>query len=147
MAKTVFYSWQSDLPHRTNRDFIQRALEEAVTALNANGDETIVVDRDTQGMAGSPDILRTILEKIEKAAVFVCDLSFVAKNDHRQLPNPNVLVEFGYAMRALGMNRIVMVFNSAYGEVGKLPFDVGRFRALPYYAADNTKERTPEQES
>src|SRR5438309_1310313 len=72
---TVFYSWQSDLPNNTNRTFIQTALEHAAQAIRS--DESVdvepVIDRDTDGVPGSPDISSTILAKIDRAAVFVCD--------------------------------------------------------------------------
>ena len=77
MKRTVFYSWQSDLPNATNRGFIQQALEQAASSIA--GDDSIdvepVVDRDTTGVAGSPDIAGTILSKIDAADVFVPDIS------------------------------------------------------------------------
>lgn len=58
----VFYSWQSDLPNSTNRGFIEKALENAVKLIH--NDESIevepVIDRDTVGVPGSPDIANTI---------------------------------------------------------------------------------------
>ena len=65
MKKIVFYSCQSDLPNPTNRGFIQQALENAVNTIAS--DDTVevepVLDRDTQGIAGSPDIASTIFAK------------------------------------------------------------------------------------
>jgi len=59
--RVVFYSWQSDLPNATNRSFIQEALETVAKAIKA--DDTVdvepVIDRDTQGVAGAPDIAKT----------------------------------------------------------------------------------------
>lgn len=143
MPTIVFYSWQSDLPSNVNNELIYHALEQAALAIGSP--ESIVIDRDTLGVPGSPDILQTILEKIRRAKVFVCDLSFVAENPRRKLPNPNVLVEFGYAMYALGMENVIMVFNEAYGRVGELPFDVGRFRVLTYNLSENAEDITTEQ--
>ncbi len=76
---TIFYSWQSDLPNNTNRSFIQQALETAVRDLN-RGDEVsmeLAVDRDTQNTHGAKHIADSILEKIQRAAIFVCDVSFI----------------------------------------------------------------------
>jgi hypothetical protein len=42
MASKVFYSWQSDLPNRTNRGLIQSALEKAARELRS--DESIAVE-------------------------------------------------------------------------------------------------------
>jgi len=67
---TVFYSWQSDLPGGTNRNFIETALRAAADALRADTsiDVEPVVDRDTAGVPGSPDISSTIFGKIEVIA-------------------------------------------------------------------------------
>ena len=96
----IFYSWQSDLPPATNRTLIQKALENAVKMIR--NDDSIqvepVVDRDTSGVPGAPDIARTIFEKIDQAQIFVCDISIINKDEQsRPMPNPNVLVELGYA--------------------------------------------------
>ena len=69
MHRVIFYSWQSDLPNATNRSFILGALENVAKAITA--DDTIdvepVVDRDTQGVAGAPDIAKTIFQKLDAA--------------------------------------------------------------------------------
>jgi hypothetical protein len=33
----VFYSWQSDLPHKSNRSFIHQAIDEAVGQISKEG--------------------------------------------------------------------------------------------------------------
>ena len=73
----VFYSWQSDLPNVTNRNFILQALENAAKALRNDGSLQVepVIDRDTVGVPGSPNISETIFGKIDQARVFVCDIS------------------------------------------------------------------------
>ena len=90
MKKIVFYSWQSDLPNSTNRGFIQTALENAAAAITA--DDTVavepVVDRDTQGVPGSPDIASTIFSKITASDVFVADVSITCGDPNRPAPNP-----------------------------------------------------------
>lgn len=52
-----FYSWQSDLPNKTNRTLIQEALERALGAVAADSAGAVVpaIDRDTAGVPGSPD--------------------------------------------------------------------------------------------
>src|SRR4051812_20569280 len=109
MKGRIFYSWQSDLPSSTNRSFILEALEGAAKDVKKDEEITIepVIDRDTAGVAGAPDIGVTILAKIDAAVAFVCDVSLVtADAAGRPSPNPNVLVELGYAVRALGQGRI-----------------------------------------
>jgi hypothetical protein len=67
--RTIFYSWQSDLPNRTNRGFIQDALERVAEDVRSDDALAIepVVDRDTAGVPGSPAISDTILQKIGRA--------------------------------------------------------------------------------
>lgn len=78
---------QSDLPNATNRGFIQTALEAAAKTIR-NDDSVVVepvVDRDTSGVPGSPDISSTILRKIDEAQVFVGDVSIVNKGSEPTL--------------------------------------------------------------
>lgn len=147
MANTpvVFYSWQSDLPNNTNRGLIEAALAKACKELSADLDEVIRVDSDTQGSSGSPDIAATILSKIEKATVVVADVSIIGEiksvgsDEGRLSPNPNVMFELGYAKRALGVDRVIMVCNTAYGRVEDLPFDI-RGRSVLAYSATSEQE-------
>lgn len=132
----VFYSWQSWINGNTNRHFILSAIERAVEKIRR--DETIrvepVVDRDTLGSAGSVDIVATIFEKIENSAIFVCDVTIITPHDAiHHSPNPNVMVELGYAAAVLGWERIICVINTAYGTVEKLPFDLRSRRMLSYH--------------
>lgn len=148
MAKrlTVFYSWQSDSPSNLNRSFIEKALSEALKRLQADAtlesafrETKLELDKDTQGVAGSPPIAETILKKIEDCAVFVADLSFVGESKNgftnasgkpRQFPNPNVLMEYGYALRCHSHPKLVGIVNSAYGkpDADSLPFDLRHLR-------------------
>lgn len=131
----IFYSWQSDLPNRTNRGFIEKALTNAVKAIR--NDESIavepVIDRDTLGVSGTPNIPQTILQKIDECDVFVCDISIInSGSKFRSMPNPNVLFELGYALKKLGWERIIMVMNEAFGKISKLPFDLEKRRTILY---------------
>lgn len=140
MNKTVFYSWQSDdvIPNNVNRSFIETALKKAAKAIAK--DDTVEidprVDRDTTGVAGSPPIPQTILDKIDSCDAFVCDVTIVNPNARksRRMPNPNVMFELGYALKRLGWERIVMVMNTAYGSQKDLPFDLEKRRVLGYEA-------------
>lgn len=142
----IFYSWQSDLLNKTNRSFIEEALEKAVKKLKADKEIEVepVIDRDTQGVQGSPDINEIIFQKISEADVFVCDVSFInsKSNETRLCPNPNVLLELGYALKCRGWERILLVFNLAYGRIEDLPFDINRRRATTYKAEVQTNSLT-----
>src|SRR5581483_8909514 len=119
MPIKIFYSWQSDTS--LNRNFVRRALDAAVESLRAElevnePERDMVVDQDTQGLPGSPPIAEAILTKIRDADIFVADLTFVDNGaGQRRLPNPNVMLEYGYALHALGDQRVVGVFNEAFG--------------------------------
>src|SRR5262245_55083696 len=80
VSDKVFYSWQADLPGSANRNFILTALEAAAKAIRRDDSIEVepVIDRDTQGLAGCPDIGAAIFSKIEQAQVFVCDVSIVS---------------------------------------------------------------------
>ncbi|WP_449470246.1 hypothetical protein [Sphingobium chungangianum] len=141
MAKTVFWSWQSDLDGRVTREVIRYALDQAITILAADLEEA---DRpsltsDTQGVAGTPDIVATILRKIDEAAVFVGDVTPIAVSDSgKACANPNVLLEMGYANKALSEHRVIQVWNSAFegATLDKLPFDMrGRRGPLEFNLA------------
>lgn len=112
---TVFYAWQSDLPRALSRDVIRRAGQAAVTRLCSEPsiEDAPRLDAATQGVAGLPDIAGTIYSKIDRADVFLADVSLVATNDSpsagrepKRLPNSNVMMELGYAAKSLGWDRI-----------------------------------------
>ena len=148
MRRIVFYSWQSDLPNPCNRGFIQTALEEAAAKIVADNTVAVepVVDRDTQNVPGSPDIASTIFAKIMGADTFVADVSIVTRAENmRPAPNPNVLIELGYALKALGHERIILVFNKTFGKLEELPFDLRTRRVLLYEMPEEATERAPER--
>jgi len=159
MAKrlTVFYSWQSDSPSSLNRNFIEKALQEALERLhsdasleNALRDTLVELDKDTKGVAGSPPIAETILQKIEGCAVFVADITFVGQSKEgmknaagkpRQFPNPNVLIEYGYALRCHTHRKLIGVMNTAFGKPDSesLPFDLRHLRwPITYHLVETT---------
>ena len=133
---TVFFSWQSDRPTKEGRNLIERALKMALEriAQDMNLEEPLrdlIFDKDTQGVAGSPPVFDTILEKIDGAAVFVPDLTFIAQRQNGDpIPNANVLIEYGYALKTIGHSRIVPVMNTAHGKPTRatMPFDLAHHK-------------------
>lgn len=137
----IFYSWQADTPTATGKNLIARALQDAITTLNANaeidsaarqnGARRALLDHDTAGEPGSPPIVETIFRKIDRAAAFVSDLTYVAaRKDGRRSPNPNVLFEHGWAWKSLSWRAVVSVMNIAHGDPDHhpLPFDLQHMR-------------------
>ena len=132
---TIFYSWQYDLPTSINRRFIEDCLERAITELHSDAELSLdpCLDRDTSGTPESPNIAAMIFGKIRRADVFVGDVTFIDNGNKKcGLPNPNILVELGYAAACLGWERILCVFNEAFGRVDGLPFDIRSRRVREY---------------
>lgn len=139
MPITVFYSWQNDRDPKTTRYFIKEAIEKAIKAVNQDIDvhdatreedsSALAIDHDTKDVPGTPDIVNTIYEKIDTCGIFLADLTYVVHSPKGDgLSNPNVLAERGYALRALGSERLIAVMNTAYGEAKDLPFDFRHVR-------------------
>ena len=145
--RNIFYSWQTDSGVKLNRNFIGDCLTHAIKKLNREDLSNLVIDRDTKNVPGMPDIGHTILEKIAKSVVVVADLTLinpaaVRRPDERPVSNPNVVFELGYAFGKLGSKAIVGVFNTAFGSVEELPFDLRPKRLMTYcYAKGDDKTR------
>ena len=148
MKVTIFFSWQSDTRAAANRTLIQAALEAAAAELR--DDESIsvqpVVDRDTMAVPGAPDIGATIFEKIDASAAFVADVTIINSGaGDRPTPNPNVLIELGFALKSLGDRRLILVQNVASGGPELLPFDLRQKRVLRYNSPEEVTSRVEER--
>lgn len=129
MARTVFWSWQSDRSERETRHLIREAIVIALDRLTGETEieERLEIDHDTRGLPGSPEIVSAILAKIDAAAVFVADITPIAISDQgKHVANPNVLIELGYAKKALGPERVITIWNTAFtgSRMDDLPFDL-----------------------
>src|SRR5262249_33677777 len=90
---------------------------------------------------------------IDQAAVFVPDLTFIGQRpDGRSTPNPNVLIEYGWALKSLGHSRIVPVMNTAFGQPSpdSMPFDLRHLRhPITYHCPvdlnDDARKETRQQ--
>lgn len=70
----VFWLWQSDTPGKIGRHFIREALSAAIADLTVEAEveepegrdprSALHLDQDRQGVPGSPDLARIILNKI-----------------------------------------------------------------------------------
>jgi hypothetical protein len=137
MKYTIFYSWQSDLPNNTNRGFIEDVINKSITDFNSNDqyELEVSIDRDTKDVPGSPNISQTLIDKIKKSDAFVADISIVTgnkENGQRLSPNPNVMLELGYAIALLGWDKIILFCNETYGANEDLPFDIRQHRQIKY---------------
>lgn len=143
MAHTAFFAWQLDTPAEQNKTFIWNALKDATAAvaLSAVLEQSPRPESDTGGVPGSPNIVETIFKRIRNCAFFVADLTFTAKTDAGKcVPNPNVLIELGYAARSIGWERTILVLNQAYGKAKELPFDILQHRwPIEYRMSEQTQ--------
>lgn len=144
----IFYSWQSDLPGSETRNLIQDSIKDAVRLLR----DTVAIeaDRDTKGEHGAPDIVQTIFSKIDECDIFIADVSAVCEyhpldkdgnpeKETKLTPNPNVLMELGYAAHVVGWENIILVINTDYGDPKRMPFDIAHRRLTPYSLDGTTK--------
>ena len=141
---TIFFSWQSDLPNKTNRNLIENSIKLALKKMNQDSPYSLIteIDRDTKGVLGSPDIVDSILTKIDKCGLFIADISIINSSlNGKRTPNPNVLFELGYAVKCLGWDRVICVFNSDFGDVSELPFDLRNRRILTYETSNISETR------
>ncbi len=139
----IFYSWQSDLDSKNNHYFIRDALEVARKRCKKTTNLDLRLDSDTQGVSGSPDIAEVIWNKIDHCDIFVADISIINPDaQHRKTPNPNVLLELGYAVKRLGWEKIICVFNCISGKVEDLPFDLRGKRVTKYTFPDGNKAKS-----
>lgn len=120
---------------------IQDALSRAIVALSneleLDPSEVPELDHDTKDEPGMAAIADTIFRKIREARVFVGDITSVGRSDSgRELPNPNVLVELGWAWIHHSHENIILVANKAYGpkKHEQLPFDIRHRRAAILYS-------------
>lgn len=141
----IFYSWQSDTENSSNRNFIESVIKKTIKRLNKHDlSYEMNLDRDTKGELGTPDILDTILSKIEDSYFFIGDITFINpktffSRNSKKTPNPNVLFELGYASKAIGWHKTICFFNSDYGKVDDLPFDLRLRRPLIYSLENKDK--------
>ncbi len=144
----IFYSWQSDLPGNQTRSVIQDSIESVVRTMRDTVE--IIADRDTKGEYGSPDIVETIFKKIDECDIFIADVSIINKyypideegqpiEAVKTTPNPNVLIELGYAAHVVGWENIICILNTDFGEIEELPFDIRQRRLTPYSLNDRKK--------
>lgn len=134
----------------SDKNFIERALQTATRRISKDLEiaedprDPLELDKDTQGISGSPNIFDAIRRKIDDAAVFVADLTFVSNRPRGEpSPNPNVLLEYGYALKSLSSARIVGVMNSTHSKPSResLPFDLASYRfPITYKLAEGASD-------
>jgi hypothetical protein len=96
-------------PGKIGRFLVRDALNDAIEKLRADNDiedapRDVHLDHDVKDVPGSPDLVRTILAKIEKSEVVVADVTIVGKTEEgKGLINSNVAIELDYASMPVRM--------------------------------------------
>jgi len=123
MTKTVFFCWQST--NLGNKKFISDSLKLALIDF-----PEYKYDEATRERAGAVDVYESILDKIDKASLFVADISKVFEKiiPGKKLINSNVALEVGYALAKLPKDNIALIFDTNSGDSDKLPFDIRNLR-------------------
>lgn len=126
----VFFSWQSDI--RDNTTTIRANIEQACDKISKKLSIKIETDEATRNESGFVDIPQTVFQKIGMCDIFICDITPIQVSGDKLLPNPNVLIELGYAIRCVGVNRIICIHDTNKGDIKNLPFDINKNRITPY---------------
>ncbi len=137
---TIFFSWQLTIPKI--REYLNEWLPSVINELQkAYPEKDIILDKDTDRCFGSPDIHDVVFRKINNCSIFIADVSLTYDlQDWKKLPNPNVMLELGFAIRAVGWDRIILLLDKATGKPEQLPFDIRSHEVLLF-----SKERKENQ--
>jgi len=132
MKQKIFFSWQSDIKGSKSR--LSSILSTAIKKVNRYDFEfNVALDRDTYGKTGAIPIANTIFAKINQANIFIADITLIySTSKFRNTPNPNVLVELGYAVGILGWEKIILLFDEGNGKFENVPFDLRDRRILKF---------------
>ena len=115
---SIFFSWQSDIAENRNR--LRKDIDKAIKAIEREeefAEYRVYRTEATRDEAGSPDIVETIHAKINQCAVFIADVSPIVEHNDKRIPNPNVLLEEGFALRSIGCRRIIWLIGNSPWEI------------------------------
>jgi hypothetical protein len=144
----IFWAWQSDFTRSRNQ--ISTAIDEVVSEANESWRPIAPFRRvDAVDVGdGAVHIDQAIQAKIKEAAFFVADITPTFKAHGRRVPNPNVLIEVGFALGTKAAERLVLVSARrdpaeivGIGEVGPLPFDIEHIHRIEYDAPKDLRSR------
>lgn len=166
MKIKIFYSWQTTTNSKHNKNFISDCIKDAVKKVKQIPDFTridIEVTDAVRSESGQVGIADTIIEKIiSNSDIFIADLTIVnfdfpdsipddykeiLRKSQKPIPNPNVMIEYGAALKSLGKNAIISILNIYYSGSPKeknnaeiIPFDLRHDRFPTEYNFSNQNE-------
>ena len=128
--KKIFYCWQSDL--KRQKEVLEESLNRVITKLNEEINSDFTLDQDTKNTITSDNVTRTVLQKIKESSLFIADISIVHSWFKKAYVNQNVMFELGFALKKLGTEKIILLFNKKSGNHRKLPFDIMMMKHLEF---------------
>ena len=121
MKYKIFYSYQSDINHELNNNFLKEILSDIVGQVKKYKLELVF---SFKGSSGQPPLADQMLESSENSDIFIGDLTYTSSrnnllkskgfnicnyafsvselNSDKKSPNPNVLIESGYSFAKKG---------------------------------------------
>ncbi|WP_150126403.1 hypothetical protein [Blastomonas sp. RAC04] len=91
----IFWSWQNYADPKRHRHFVKGALEEAIAAIALEPDvddaERPDIDHDVKASRGTVEIAKTIMAKIAAGAVFVADVTPIARAENNKASRTRML--------------------------------------------------------
>jgi hypothetical protein len=144
----IFYIWQSDL--KRSRNHVDEALKLVVAeaAREWNVGRPLRVETGSMIGDGAVPIDSKIFERIRAAAIVVADFTPVGEFCDARCPNPNVLVEVGFALGCKEPEQVWLTewtgaheSGSASAGKGPLPFDVDKVHRLTYAQPADLRKR------
>lgn len=127
---TVFFIRQMDRADDSRDTLITSALTRAVSLFNAESERYhLELDRSTLDKPGSQLISSAVLNGIGHSDVIVADLTNVASTEPRpnhppKSPNADLALAIGYALHAVGSQRLIPVVNEFYDTLAEDFLDI-----------------------
>lgn len=125
----LFFSWQSDIVgnHKNIRDSLLAACAE----IRSEGCFDIEYTESTLGISGSPVIEKAVVDNILSCNIFVADLTPIDGTTRKDIPNPNVMMELGYA-KANMSDDVILLLNTKQTDALRMPFDINHNRMTKF---------------
>jgi hypothetical protein len=123
---SVFYAYSN------NRDETRITYDKVCEEL-----KDIIIDVDNNDPNNSHQLLTKIKNHIKKADIFVCDITpdALIPNTETPLPNSNVMLELGYALRYFENSNIILLLNKKICD--KIPSLLSGFEMTYYNSTDD----------
>lgn len=145
----IFWAWQADF--KPARNEIKKALESVVQAIN-RGRKSILplrIETAVDVGDGAVRIDSTLLDKIAAADAVAADVTPVYRAFRRLNPNPNVLVEVGYALAHKAPEQVLLMEKKREpGDVPgddkaatQLPFDISTVHRIAFDSSTDLRQR------